>query len=216
MTGTGRKATVALAAAVTMFAAGRASANGEPAAAPPGHEAIIVLHVINHAALRRDVLDAAKARVEGVYDAIGVHAVWVDSQEAVNQRQDGRPNLTVLLLSRDMAEKKISAERIKDGVLGQAHPVSGRAHIFCDRIATTPGPPRYLGRPLGDVIAHEVGHLLLGTNSHSGSGIMRANMNVQAIHLVTFDKTQALTIRTSLQKEASTLVRNEAGADLKR
>jgi hypothetical protein len=27
---------------------------------------------------------------------------------------------------------------------------------------------------LGDVAAHEIGHLLLGTNSHSGSGIMRA------------------------------------------
>ena len=27
---------------------------------------------------------------------------------------------------------------------------------------------------LGDVAAHEIGHLLLGTNSHAGSGIMRA------------------------------------------
>jgi len=28
---------------------------------------------------------------------------------------------------------------------------------------------------LGDVMAHELGHLLLGTNSHSPAGIMRAN-----------------------------------------
>ena len=28
---------------------------------------------------------------------------------------------------------------------------------------------------LGDVIAHELGHLLLGTNSHSPTGIMCAN-----------------------------------------
>ena len=90
-----------------------------------------------------------------------------------------------------MAEKKISAEGIKDGVLGQAHLPSGRASIFCDRIATMPGAPTYFPIPLGDVIAHEVGHLVLGTNSHSRSGIMRANANVRDIHLQSFDKTQA-------------------------
>ena len=103
-----------------------------------------------------------------------------------------------------MAEKKISAEGLKDGVLGQAHPPSGRASMFCERIATMPGASRYFPIPLGDVIAHEVGHLLLGTNSHSLSGIMRANANVHAIHLQTFDKTQARTIRTVLMKLAGT------------
>jgi hypothetical protein len=34
-----------------------------------------------------------------------------------------------------MAAKKISAERIADRVLGQAHLSSARAYIFCDRIA---------------------------------------------------------------------------------
>jgi hypothetical protein len=31
-----------------------------------------------------------------------------------------------------------------------------------------------LGTILGHVMVHEIGHLLLGTNSHSASGIMRA------------------------------------------
>ena len=97
-----------------------------------------------------------------------------------------------------MAEKKITAEGIKDGVLGQAHVSGGRASIFCDRIATTPGAPKYFPIPLGDVIAHEVGHLLLGANSHSRSGIMRANVDVRALHLQSFEKTQAHTIRTTL------------------
>jgi hypothetical protein len=30
-----------------------------------------------------------------------------------------------------------------------------------------------LGSLLGDVAAHEIGHLLLGTNSHAANGIMR-------------------------------------------
>ena len=103
-----------------------------------------------------------------------------------------------------MADKKISAEGLKDGVFGQAHQPSGRASIFCERIATMPGAPTYFPIPLGDVIAHEVGHLVLGTNSHSRSGIMRANANVHTMHLQTFDEAQARTIRTVLMKLTNT------------
>ena len=45
-----------------------------------------------------------------------------------------------------------------------------------------PAPQRF-AIALGDVIAHEVGHLVLRTNSHSRCGIMRANVDVHAIQL---------------------------------
>ncbi len=106
-----------------------------------------------------------------------------------------------------MAAKKVSAEGIEDGVLGQAHLPSGRAHVFCERIATMPGAPTYFPIPLGDVIAHEAGHLVLGTTSHSRSGIMGANADVHAIHLQSFDTRQARTIRTELMKLAGTTAR---------
>ena len=124
--------------------------------------------------------------------------MWIDVEETINQREDGRLHLIVILLSRDTARKKISTDRIKDGVLGQAHIPSRRAYIFCDRIATMPGAPVYFPIPLGDVIAHEVGHLVLRTTSHSRSGIMRANTDVHTIHLQSFDTTQARTIRATL------------------
>ena len=97
-----------------------------------------------------------------------------------------------------MAEKKISAEGISGHVLGQAHLSSGRAHIFCDRIATMPGAIGFFAIRLGDIIAHEVGHLVLRTNSHSRNGIMRAHVGVHAIHLQSFDERQARTIRATL------------------
>ena len=135
---------------------------------------------------------------------IGVRTMWVESERSGDQRQHGPLHLTILLLSRDMAERKISAEGLKEGVFGQAHQPSGRASIFCERIATMPGAPTYVPIPLGDVIAHEVGHLVLGTNSHSRSGIMRAHANVHTMHLQTFDEAQARTIRTVLTKLAGT------------
>ena len=191
------KRDLAIVATGILLVAGPANAHEESSAATE-HEAAMVLHVINYATLSRAALDVAKARVAVIYELIGVRIVWIDSEETVAQREDGRRHLTVLLLSRDMAERKISAEHIKDGVLAQAHLPSRRAHIFCDRIATTPGAPRHLPIPLGDVIAHEVGHLLLGTNSHSPGGIMRARMDLQFFHLRSFDQRQAAVIRTSL------------------
>ena len=195
-----RKTTAAMVAAMAMTVGGRASANDEPIAATDQREAIIVVHVVNYAGLSRDVLDEAKTRVASVYAVIGVRTVWVDGQDTVKPRRDGPLHLTVMLLSREMAQKKISAEGLSDHLLGQAHLPSGRAYIFCDRIATMPGAPTYFPIPLGDVIAHEVGHLVLRSNSHSRSGIMRVNADVHAIHLQSFDKTQARSIRTMLME----------------
>ena len=175
-----------------------------PMAAPGQDQPTIVLHVMNYAALSRDVLDETMARVARVYNVIGVRTVWIESERSADERQNSPFHLSILLLSRDMADKKISLEGLKDGVFGQAHQPSGRASIFCERIATMPGAPRYFPIPLGDVIAHEVGHLVLGTNSHSRSGIMRAHVNVHAVHLETFDEAEARTIRTVLMKLAST------------
>jgi hypothetical protein len=95
-----------------------------------------------------------------------------------------------------MAQRKISTERIAEDVLGQAVPSYGRAFIFCDRIATASSG--FFPIRLGGVIAHEVGHLLLGMNSHSPRGIMRANMDTRAIDLQSFNRAQTHTIRTAL------------------
>jgi hypothetical protein len=37
---------------------------------------------------------------------------------------------------------------------------------------------RLLARVLGRVVAHELGHLLLGSTAHAGSGLMRANQSM--------------------------------------
>jgi hypothetical protein len=55
-----------------------------------------------------------------------------------------------------------------------------------------------LSVPLGNVIAHEMGHLLLRENRHSHNGIMRANVDLHAIQRQNFDQSQASAIRTML------------------
>jgi hypothetical protein len=154
-------------------------------------EAIIVLHVVNYATLSDDVLDEARLRVTNIYAGIGVRTVWVDSEQAVEKRLDGGLHLTVMLLPREMVG-------VSDDAFGRAHPGIGRAYIFCNRVASMPGP-KFFAISLGAVIAHEVGHLVLPEKSHSRSGIMRREIDVQhAINPQSFDKSQADSIRKTL------------------
>lgn len=198
MANVARSTMVVLMAFGTVMVAGPANAQEEPSA-PGRRDGSIVLHVTNYAALSLDVLNVASARVALVYERIGVRVVWVDGEVSLEERQDGRRHFSILLLSRDMAEKKIKTNRIEDGVLGQAHVSAGRASIFCDRIAAKHGGPPHFSTSLGDIIAHEVGHLLLGLKSHSGTGIMRAHIDVRGLLPQGFDETQARTIRTTLR-----------------
>ena len=49
------------------------------------------------------------------------------------------------------------------------------ATVFADRVASTSNRAGANARGvLGRVIAHEIGHLLIGTNHHSARGLMRA------------------------------------------
>jgi hypothetical protein len=64
------------------------------------------------------------------------------------------------------------------------------------------------GRMLGHAVAHEIGHLLLGVNSHSASGIMRpvirrSDQEKMVRAWLLFDADQAKRMRTALIARAS-------------
>jgi hypothetical protein len=44
---------------------------------------------------------------------------------------------------------------------------------------------------MGRVTAHEIGHLLLGTNSHTVSGLMQAKWDLRRLHLTDWQFTSA-------------------------
>ena len=66
------------------------------------------------------------------------------------------------------------------GVLGRALPGSQVAWVLTPRVKSTSQDQRQpFGTLLGHVIAHEIGHLLLPTGSHTRTGLMAAAMDLR-------------------------------------
>ena len=177
-----------LAVAMILAVPGQARANVDPT---------MVIHVANLADVERDVLETAMDRMANVYTLIGVRIVWDDRGPAVNRAQQRELHLNVLLVTRDKRQKTIAADGVKGNLLGYAHPSSGRAYIFPDRIRSLRRGATSFATQLGDVIAHEVGHLVLREQRHSHSGIMRASF-MPTLSVQTFTGTEASTIHALL------------------
>jgi 2-hydroxychromene-2-carboxylate isomerase len=187
MTTTARILMTGLTFTITVFTAGRALAaqDGEPT---------IILHVVNHAGIAPEDLARAEDEATRIYAAAGVHTVWAAENEAA--AVPGL-HLRVILLRRDMARHMIRKARVANGVLGQAAGATGRAYIFTHRI--TEMGTQY-GRDfvwvLGQVMAHEVGHLVLPIYAHSDRGIMRAGLILRSNTDRLFTTEQGAAIRS--------------------
>ena len=77
-------------------------------------------------------------------------------------------------------------------------------------------PQLSLGQLLGHGIAHEIGHLLLGTNSHFPSGLMSAHWNARELKLaargqLTFSIDQAAAIRGDVRARRAQQEAAESG-----
>jgi hypothetical protein len=140
----------------------------------------------------------AKDETARIYAAAGVRIVWAERRGEQEQVENAL-NLTVLILSPEMAEGKASSSGASNRVLGQAVQPAGRAYIFAHRIARIAANyKRAAGIVLGTVIAHEVGHLVLPVHSHSKTGIMCADLDLSVPSTAGFTTEQVETIHAML------------------
>jgi hypothetical protein len=90
------------------------------------------------------------------------------------------------------------------GALGYAQPFGDAyVRVFCDRIQQS-FPPEREPYKLGHVLAHEITHVLEGTNFHAVSGVMKAVWDFgecrrMAVHPLMFTATDILLIRQGLE-----------------
>ena len=141
----------------------------------------LTVRIYNYARVSEQTLDRAAKQAQRIYRQAGIDMVWTECGTTLEDasRHAGCPNSTksstvaVNILPRRMAERAGFA----DTVFGAAIPEAGIAKIFFHRVEKLARTSRRTVRVsvavvLGHVMAHEVGHLLLGHNSHSLDGIM--------------------------------------------
>jgi hypothetical protein len=159
----------------------------------------VTLHVTDYAKLSHQDLAAAEAYAAAIYRAAGIETVWTDAPWGSGDARS--PHLRVVILSREMAEKKCQGSRLGDTAMGVAVDGEGVndgsiAYIFSDRIgrAAVQNSAKFVSG-LGHVMAHEVGHLLLGAHSHSRTGLMTADWHPRDPRVQTLTSEQADSIR---------------------
>jgi hypothetical protein len=158
----------------------------------------ITVRMDDKAGVQGAVLRLAEARAADVFAMSGVGVDWLDGEEA-NRRKILAP-YTVLIMAEAPSQLKAAMEGLGTDVMGQGAPFVGRAYIYYDRVLhLRPTPPRDVITTLGDVIAHELGHLILPPG-HSPVGIMRPSINMTSRRVETFTKDEASKIRELLHR----------------
>jgi hypothetical protein len=159
-----------------MFPLGVAAAQS---AAPGAADATI--RIYNYAKVPGDQLEAARSTADGIFEAAGISLTWIDCRVPGGRagaacteglREGGEFVLRLLESSTRGTGRRVALgsslidRRAGGGVLITIDP---RLILTVARQAKAE-PSVLLGRAL----AHELGHLLIGTTAHARAGLMRA------------------------------------------
>lgn len=149
--------------------------------AAPRPEAAVTIRTYNYAAVPRAQLDFARSEAAHIFKRAGISVDWIECR--VPHSVDGAACTEPLLAGRDLMLRLVDrtpaeGERIvalgesmldreqRGGVLMtvDVHPVRVIAGQTSTAVTTL----------MGRAIAHEIGHLLLGSSEHPRLGLMRA------------------------------------------
>jgi hypothetical protein len=157
---------------------------------------VVLVRVDNIAMVPADMLEFAEDRAADVFRRIGAGVRWIDQDSLI--REHVKPPFTVVLVN---AAGNARQALLVEDTLGFADPQVHRAHVFYDRIeALTARSRRSPASILGDVMAHELGHLMLPPPGHSPDGIMRRGVDIEIGPIETFTTSQAREILFRLRQ----------------
>lgn len=183
----------------------------------------ITVHVYNYARVPHRTLARAGHEARRLFLKVPIETEWLDSQVSESERPGitlcehslGPAHVVVNILPYSVAEGFES----HDDDLGVALvPVDGDfgscAYIFYSRIKdsahrTGVGEMSLLAYTL----AHEVGHLLLGLNSHSATGLMSGKWSLKDLQSVECGRLD-FTLLQSEHIRTAALVRNRRGSSI--
>jgi hypothetical protein len=181
-------------------------------AAEPGSK--VTVFVYNYAAVLPEVLALTEAEASRIYQQAGIEIQWLECplapKDAVQfpacQVPPGPTKLALRILSRSMAERLRQAEdSFGFALIPEDGSFATVANVFsydAEQLANRRGMRH--GAILGHLVAHELGHLLLGAGSHSSHGIMQVpwhlkELDIIAQGLMVFRPQEAEGMRTNIR-----------------
>jgi len=146
--------------------------------AAPSEPADVTIAVFNEAEVSPRTVASAEKIAWHVFNKAGIRTVWINCSAA--DPSPGASCKQIALNQRLDLRIVPSALNMKDSVMGIAflseQGLGHQADVFFDGISRLHQQSEVdVATILGHIAAHEIGHLLLGLNSHSLSGLMRAS-----------------------------------------
>jgi hypothetical protein len=167
----------AFAGAISLLAATSAFSQTPGIATKPE----VAISVYDYAHVSPKLLVAAEEDARRIFLQAGVDTVWTpclpkpEKIEAANCYSVNATHLTLKILPRAISAQARDRSDVLGTALLDGQGVGYYSYVFYEAVQRI-ADERKLGHAmLGDVLAHEIGHLLLGSNSHSVSGIMSAH-----------------------------------------
>ncbi len=187
-------------------------------AQPPANEEVkqtpaIKVRVYNFARVSSKMLAEAESEAARILREASLEIAWLDCSPSSPDRPECQQPVGPAELSLRIIPKMFGSTTAKfqSTDLGFAPPDKEggvMATIFYDRVERTAKGGKIF-RILGNAIAHEFGHLLLGPDAHSKEGMMRAHWDREQLKLATEGELQ-------FSKEQSDLMRANISARLNR
>jgi hypothetical protein len=132
----------------------------------------VVVRIDDAVGVPSDVLERAHATVDQTMKAVGIQPVWRPCRVGLCVDSPKRDEIIIRIVK---ATERSPRDLLGSSMVDLEGQAGTLATIYEDRVellAAEAGVDS--GRLLGRAIAHEVGHLLLGTADHAPAGLMRA------------------------------------------
>ena len=170
----------------------------------------VTVLVYNYARLPIQTLREAEDRASLILQKAGVEIEWADCP--LNDEDPSLyPKCPAVLDWTQLFLRIFPMTAAKANAGGEAFVASRIANVFWNRVEERAQILRVPARRfLAHTVAHELGHLLLGSNSHSPTGIMSAHWDAQVLIRICqeglyFNRQQAEVIRSEIRKRKSQL-----------
>jgi len=169
---------------VGLFMTGSAGLGGDIPAARGEPNPKITITIYNYTQAPSGTLDEAEAVAARIFERAGIESLWQEHRAAATgsettanaPRTRNEVHITMHIIPRSMAARLASSQICLGlSVVPSGNKRGDMAYVFYHRVQELArGRNLSAADSLGHAMAHEIGHLLLGTNSHSPTGLMRA------------------------------------------